>query len=99
MSNKARAYARKASFYIFIQAVGIILYKYAAAYAYTERGYIAVGGEFFLLLLPVFVYLIGSMMRGAVQTAAVVIAEWQKENRRRKVAAEERRKDGKANEA
>lgn len=44
--------------YGILTAIGIILYKVCAAAAYAQRGYSAVGGEAFILLLPVVYYLI-----------------------------------------
>lgn len=40
--------------YIIITFAGIVLYTWAAEYAYAERGYAAYGGEYLLLLLPAF---------------------------------------------
>jgi hypothetical protein len=37
-----------------ITVCGILLFKLGQAVAYAQRGYIAIGGEIFLLLLPLF---------------------------------------------
>ena len=42
--------------YILLTGGGVLLYIMAAKYALTERGYFAVGGEVFFLLLPVLYY-------------------------------------------
>lgn len=44
-----------------LTVLGICLYGISAEFAIRERGYFAVGGEFFLLLLPVFYYLFAEM--------------------------------------
>ncbi len=43
---------------------GIILFRAGAAYALTERGYSAVGGEAFALFLPAFYALLSGVGRG-----------------------------------
>ena len=40
--------------YIVLVVVGIVLTVWAARYAYADRGYFAVGGEYSFLLLPLF---------------------------------------------
>ena len=52
--------------YLLLSVVSVSLYITAAKYALAERGYFAVGGEAFLLLLPVFYYLISTMIHDAV---------------------------------
>lgn len=49
--------------YIILSVIGAILYIMAAKYAFIERGYFAVGGEAFMLLLPVFYCLVSSLIR------------------------------------
>lgn len=44
-----------------LTVLGVCLFKMASEYALRERGYFAVGGEIFLLLLPVFYYLLSEM--------------------------------------
>ena len=48
---------------------GIILFRAGAAYALTERGYSAVGGEAFALLLPVLYPLISAVVRDYIEDA------------------------------
>lgn len=43
--------------FVIIMAVSLVLFNLASIEAYNERGYKAYGGEYFLLLLPVFYYL------------------------------------------
>jgi hypothetical protein len=45
--------------YVIRQAIGILLFLTAHAYATAERGYEALGGELFLLGLPIFIWLFG----------------------------------------
>ncbi|MCI8479114.1 MAG: hypothetical protein HFE97_12410 [Oscillospiraceae bacterium] len=49
--------------YVILTACGILLYVLAAKYAFTERGYFAIGGEGFLLLLPVIYGVTGTVIR------------------------------------
>lgn len=53
--------------YAFLLAVGIVLFKQANAYAYAQRGYEAIGGEGFFLLLPLLWYLITTTIRDTVR--------------------------------
>lgn len=48
--------------YAILTVCGILLYLYVAKYALAQRGYFAVGGEGFLLLLPVFYYIVAAMI-------------------------------------
>ena len=48
---------------------GIILFRAGAAYALTVRGYSAVGGEAFALLLPVLYPLISAVVRDYIEDA------------------------------
>lgn len=43
--------------FVIIMTVSLVLFNLASIEAYNERGYKAYGGEYFLLLLPVFYYL------------------------------------------
>lgn len=52
--------------YILITIVGVILYLLGAEAAYIQRGYIAYGGECFLLLLPLWWHLVETMVIEAV---------------------------------
>ena len=49
--------------YTGLTLAGIILFRAGAAYALTERGYSAVGGEAVALLLPALWYLISQTVR------------------------------------
>jgi len=53
--------------YATLTAFGILLYMFAAKYAFEERGYFAVGGEGFFLFLPVFYYLAATMIRNIIR--------------------------------
>ena len=49
--------------YILLTGGGVLLYILAAKYALAERGYFAVGGEVFFLLLPVLYYVPAMVIR------------------------------------
>ncbi|WP_300608184.1 hypothetical protein [uncultured Oscillibacter sp.] len=49
--------------YILLTGGGVLLYILAAKYALAERGYFAVGGEVFFLLLPVLYYVTAMVIR------------------------------------
>ena len=53
--------------YAALTLAGIVLFRAGAAYALTERGYSAVGGEAFALFLPVFYALLSGVGRGYVK--------------------------------
>ena len=55
--------------YTGLTLAGIILFRAGAAYALTERGYSAVGGEAFALLLPVLYPLISAVVRDYIEDA------------------------------
>ena len=40
--------------YTALAALGVVLTVMAVRYAYTDRGYFAIGGEYVFLLLPLF---------------------------------------------
>lgn len=46
-----------------ITACGILLFNWGHAAAYTQRGYEAIGGEIFLLFLPLFWWLIETSVK------------------------------------
>ena len=46
---------------------GILLYLFVAKYALAQRGYFAVGGEMFFLLLPVLYYIVATMIRDIIR--------------------------------
>lgn len=51
--------------YAALTVAGVLLFRAGAAYALTERGYKAIGGEVFALFLPVFFYI-----------ASVTVRDW-----------------------
>lgn len=55
--------------YTGLTLAGITLFRAGAAYALTERGYSAVGGEAAALLLPVLWYLISQTVRDFTKDA------------------------------
>lgn len=55
--------------YAALTLAGIILFRAGQARALTERGYAAVGGEGFALLLPAFYYLISRAVRDMIEDA------------------------------
>lgn len=55
--------------YAALTLAGIILFRAGAAYGLKERGYSAVGGEAFALLLPVFWYTMEKTVRGYIEDA------------------------------
>lgn len=61
--------------YILITIAGVILYLLGAEAAYIQRGYIAYGGECFLLLLPLWWYLVETMVIEAVNDIKQNITE------------------------
>lgn len=81
MSKRARKLMREAAKYIFLTAAGIILFKYASAYATAQRGHKAVGGEYLLLLLPIIYYAVREMVVGVAQDIAEIYADWKEERR------------------
>lgn len=54
------------SIYSWLTVLGIVLSIVSAVYAYGERGYFAVGGEYSFLLLPLFGTVIEDMLEGRV---------------------------------
>lgn len=61
-SRRMRINTEKIAFYVTLTVAGILLFRAGAAYAYTQRGYTAVGGEVFALFLPVFYYIISHVV-------------------------------------
>lgn len=45
-------------------AAGVALFLLASSYAYEQRGYVAAGGEYLLLLMPLWVELIREIKGG-----------------------------------
>lgn len=52
--------------YAALTVAGILLFRAGAAHAYTQRGYFAVGGEVFALLLPLFYFVISATVRDII---------------------------------
>ena len=52
--------------YAALTVAGILLFRAGAAHAYAQRGYFAVGGEVFALLLPLIYYAISSTVRDII---------------------------------
>lgn len=55
--------------YAALTVAGIVLFRAGAAYGLKERGYSAVGGEVFALLLPVFWYAAEKLVRDFIEDA------------------------------
>lgn len=51
--------------YVLLTLLGFVLYARAAEYAEQWRGYFAVGGEVFILFLPLFYYIISKSIKEA----------------------------------
>ena len=61
--------------YISLEAAGIILFKFASAYLAAKRGCDAVGGEYFLLLLPAIYAAAKDMAQGLDREIREIFAE------------------------
>ena len=81
MNKRTRALIRETAKYIFLTAAGIILFKYASAYATAQRGREAIGGEYFLLLLPAIYAAAADMIHGTAQEIAEIFGDWREERR------------------
>lgn len=57
-------------FYAMLAGIGILTFKALNAYATLERGYIAVGGEAGLLLLPLLWWLISTTVKDSIRDVA-----------------------------
>lgn len=57
-------------FYAVLAGIGIALFKWGHAYATRERGYIAIGGEMFFLLLPLLWWMFSSTVKEAIRDIA-----------------------------
>lgn len=66
--------------YVVLTVCGIILFHAGSVLAYAERGYKALGGEMFLLLLPLFYYLVSTMYHDVKK----MIKEIKEENKNEK---------------
>lgn len=73
----ARVNGLTVAWYIFLTAAGFVLFKAGAAYALRQRGYYAIGGEAFALILPVFWY-------AGARTVADWLDEFRPRHRRRR---------------
>ena len=62
-----RARIRAVVKYVVLTAAGILLFKAGQASALIDRGYEALGGEVFALLLPAFYYLISRTVRDTIE--------------------------------
>lgn len=88
--EQARKLARRVGtflFYAMLAGVGILAFKMLNAYATLERGYIAVGGEAGLLLLPLFWWLISTTIKDSIRDVEGIFsgrAEWDAESTRRR---------------
>lgn len=66
--------------YTILTLLGVLLYKFAAEYALQTRGYFAVGGEVFILFLPVFYYIISKSVKDAIEEAKHDWNSWSDED-------------------
>lgn len=53
----------RVAWYALLTVAGVLLYRVGAVYALRQRGYYAVGGEAVALLLPVFYWLVSTLIR------------------------------------
>lgn len=67
--TRAFAVAANAAKYVLLAVAGIALFERARPFAFEQRGYEAIGGEVFLLALPLVWFGIESMIRGMVTMA------------------------------
>ena len=61
--------------YAALTVAGVLLFRAGAAYALTERGYKAIGGEAFALFLPVFYYTISATVRDYIKEIKSIFRE------------------------
>lgn len=61
--------------YAALTVAGVLLFRAGAAYALTERGYKAIGGEVFALFLPVFYYTISATVRDYIKEIKSIFRE------------------------
>jgi hypothetical protein len=61
--------------YAALTVAGVLLFRAGAAYALTERGYKAIGGEVFALFLPVFYYTISETVRDYIKEIKSIFRE------------------------
>ena len=70
-----RAFWLNVAKYVALTVAGILLFRAGAAYALTERGYKAIGGEVFALFLPVFYYTISATVRDYITEIKSIFRE------------------------
>lgn len=70
-----RAFWLNVAKYAALTVAGILLFRAGAAYALTERGYKAIGGEVFALFLPVFYYTISATVRDYIKEIKSIFRE------------------------
>ncbi len=61
--------------YLFLSLVGAAAFVAANSAATVDRGYYAIGGEVFFILLPLFWYLFGQMARDIKQEIKIFMEE------------------------
>lgn len=54
-------------FYAVLAGIGIALFRWGHAYATRERGYIAIGGEMFFLLLPLLWWMFSNIVKDTIR--------------------------------
>lgn len=64
--RRVRFNGRTVAKYMALTVAGIMLFRAGAAHAYAQRGYFAVGGEVFALLLPLFYFVISATVRDII---------------------------------
>lgn len=65
--TRSLAVAASVAKYVLLSIAGIALFERARVFAFAERGYEAIGGEVFLLALPLVWFGIESMIRDMVK--------------------------------
>lgn len=70
-----RAFWLNVAKYAALTVAGVLLFRAGAAYALTERGYKAIGGEVFALFLPVFYYTISATVRDYIKEIKSIFRE------------------------
>lgn len=74
---RPRRMVRAVTKYAALTVAGVILFRAGADYAFTQRGYRAIGGEVFALFLPVIYYAISATVRDWLKE---IKQEFQKED-------------------
>lgn len=99
MNKQTRKLIRGIAKYIFLTAIGIALFKVAAADAAVQRGYQAIGGEYALLLLPLFYWVFTNMAKDIFREYVEIFAEWKKERQITWIVSERRKRLAKRGKA